>query len=142
MALARLRTLSAELGSSGHLALFTSARKRGIMVTRQQVKDPTSKQGQRLIFSSVQPSAGKTVAESQFARVQADVIDQRNDGGTEGEEIAKDILVIVNVFSREVYARAMPNKSELQTKKALISILDTLSDTPGVMSMDGGLEFT
>jgi len=142
MTLARLRALSKELGSPGALALYTAARKRGIVVTRQQVKEFVSKQGENHFFTSVQPSAGKTVAESEFARFQADVTDQWNDGGVEGEEIAKDILVVANVFSREVYARAMPNKTAAETKKALISILATISGTPGVLTTDGGAEFS
>jgi hypothetical protein len=137
-----LRALSKELGSPGVLALYTAARKRGIVVTRQQTRELVEKQGERQIFTSVQPSAGKTAAESEFARFQADVIDQRNDGGTEGEVVAKDILVVVNVFSREVYARAMPNKTAAETKKALVSILATIGGVPGVLSTDGGLEFS
>jgi hypothetical protein len=140
--IARLRALSEELGSPGALALYTAARKRGLRVTRRDATELVTKQGQRHIFANVQPSAGKTAAESQYARFQADVIDQRNDKGTEGEELAKDILVVVNVFSRQVYARPMSNKSAEQTTKALISILDTIPETPGVLSTDGGLEFS
>ena len=126
-----LKTLSKELGSPGALALYTAARKRGIAVTRQQVKELVSEQGETQIFTAVQRSAGRSVAETEFARFQADVIDQRNDGGTEGEELAKDILVVVNVFTREVYARAMPNKSAVEAKKAMVSILATISGKPG-----------
>ena len=141
MTLARLRALSKELGSPGALALYTAARKPGIMVTRQQARDLVSKQGENQISTALQPSAGKSVAESEFARFQADVIDQRNNGGTEGEAIAKDILVVVNVFTREVYARAMPNKTAAETTKAMVSILDTIRGTPGVLTTDGGGEF-
>ena len=137
-----LRALSKQLGSPGALALYTAARKRGIAVTRQQARELVSKRGENQIFTAVQPSAGKSTAESEFARFQADVIDQRNDGGVEGEEIAKDILVVVNIFTREVYARAMPNKSAAETKKAMISILATIDGTPGVLTTDGGLEFS
>jgi hypothetical protein len=140
--LARLRALSKELGSPGHLALYTAARKRGIQITRQQARDLVSKQGESQVFTSAQPSAGKTVAETPHARYQADVIDQKNDRGEQGEEVAKNILVVVNVFSREVSARAMPNKSAQETKKAMISILAAIDGTPGVLSTDGGLEFT
>jgi hypothetical protein len=137
-----LRALSKELGSPGALALYTAARKRGIVVTRQQVKELVSKRGENQIFTAVQPSAGKSVAETEYARFQADIIDQRNDGGVEGEEIAKDILVVVNVFTRKVYARAMPNKTAAETKKAMVSILATISEDPGVITTDGGAEFS
>jgi len=137
-----LRALSKQLGSPGALALYTAARKRGIAVTRQQARELVSKRGENQIFTAVQPSAGKSTAESEFSRFQADVIDQRNDGGVEGEEIAKDILVVVNVFTRELYARAMPNKSAAETKKAMISILATIDETPKVLTTDGGGEFS
>jgi hypothetical protein len=137
-----LRALSKELGSPGALALYTAARKRGINITRKQVKDLVSKQGENQIFTAVQKSAGKSTAESEFARFQADVIDLRNDTGVEGEVRAKDILVLVNVFTREIYARAMPSKTAEETKKALISILGTIGETPGVLTTDAGLEFS
>ena len=70
------------------------------------------------------------------------MLGQRNDGGIKGEVLAKDMLVVVNVFTREVFARAMPNKTADETKKAMISILDTISGSPGVLTTDGGGEFS
>jgi len=113
----RLAALSKELGSPGHLALYIAARKRGIIASRTQVPDFASKQGERQVFSAVQPSAGKTVDDSEFARFQADLIDMENDAGTPGERVAKDILVVVNVLTRQIYARAMRMKTAVLTNK-------------------------
>jgi hypothetical protein len=51
--------------------------------------------------------------------------------------------VLVNSFTREIWARAMPNKTPASTTAAMLSILRTMTpgDEPLVVSTDGGGEF-
>ena len=61
--LQQLATLSGELGNPGAAALYTTARKRKIEVSRAEVKEFVSKQGQKQLFAPVQPAKGKSATE-------------------------------------------------------------------------------
>jgi hypothetical protein len=138
-----LRALFQELGSPSAQALYIAARKRGLQVTREEARQMTIRVGERQIFSAPQPAASKVVAEDQRARFQADLLDFRNTGDVEGEETSKSVFVLVNSFTREMWARAMPNKTPASTTAAMLSILRTMTpgDEPLVVSTDGGGEF-
>mgnify|MGYP000606486524 FL=1 len=146
-----MATLSAvydELGAPGPTALFVAARKRGLNVTRDEAKKFTARRGERQIFNNAKPSEGKVVAEDVNSRYQADLLDFKNDG--ESEE--KNVLIVVNVFTREMWARAIKNKTAKSTAAALVDILDDFDVNlsgrgpsliqPLVMTTDGGAEFT
>ena len=146
-----MATLSAvydELGAPGPTALFVAARKRGLNVTRDEAKKFTARRGERQIFNNAKPSEGKVLAEDVNSRYQADLLDFKNDGG--GAE--KNVLVVVNVFTREMWARAIKNKTAKSTAAALVDILDDFDVNlsgrgpsliqPLVLTTDGGAEFT
>lgn len=140
---APLRALFQELGSPSALALYIAARKRGLQVTREQARQMTIKVGERQIFSAPQPAENKVVAEDQRSRFQADLLDMRNTADVEGEEATKSVFVLVNSFTREIWARPLKDKTPASTKAAMLSILRTMApgDEPMLVSTDGGGEF-
>ena len=59
----RVRQLYEDLGAPGAAKLWLEVRKRGIQVSRQQVNDFVSRQGERQVFTTPLPAAkGKTAA--------------------------------------------------------------------------------
>ena len=122
--MATLRDLYMELGAPAPQALFIAARRRGLNVTREEVRQFTAKRGARQIFTAPQPSAGKVVAEDLHTRFVADLMDMKNEEVTEGEEQSKNVLVLVNVFSRKIWAETMPNKTDKETASAMQTILE------------------
>ena len=140
---APLRALFQEMGSPSALALYIAARKRGLQVTREQARQMTIKVGERQIFSAPQPASNKVATEDQRARFQADLLDARNTADVEGEEATKSVFVLVNSFTREIWARPLKDKTPASTEAAMLSILRTMTpgDEPMLVSTDGGGEF-
>jgi hypothetical protein len=140
---AELRALFRELGSPNAVALYVAARRRGLQVTREQARQMTIRAGERQIFSAPQPSLGRSAVEDQRSRFQVDLLDFRNTADVEGEETSKAVLVLVNAFTREIWARDLPNKTPASTSAAMLSILRTMApgDEPVVLTADGGGEF-
>ena len=75
----KLKKLSTDLNNPGPDKLYIAARKRGLKVTKKEVKTLLSRLGERQIFQSIQPSKGKTASEDIDARFQMDLIDLHND---------------------------------------------------------------
>jgi len=149
--MATLAAIYEELGAPAPTALYVAARKRGLNVTREQARQFKMRRGERQIFTAPKPSEGKVVAEDTNSRYQADLLDMKSSADV-GERSKKNVLVIVNVFTREIWARAIKDKSAVNTAKALRSILDDFDVNlsgrgssliqPLVMTTDGGAEFT
>jgi transposase InsO family protein len=137
-----LRALSSTLGSPGFQALWTAVRRRGLRVTKEQVRTLIRRQGERQVFTAIQPSKGKSAAEEPFARLQMDLIDMRNQVNIAEDKKMKFGLIVVDVFTRRLAARAMPNKTPEETVRHLRDILDTFPKKPAVISSDQGLEFS
>ena len=76
MADAQLQELAQKLGTPGGQKLYQAARKRGIQVTKDQVRQYVRRQGQKQIFRPRPAAAGKTASESEQMRAQMDLIDQ------------------------------------------------------------------
>ena len=92
---ANLKILSAELGHPGVQPLWIAAKRSGINLTRKQVEAFVKSNGEKQVFSAVQPSKGKTIGESQNARWQMDLA--FGNGSV--------FLVCVNVFDRFTWAQ-------------------------------------
>ena len=53
----------------------------------------------------------------------------------------KWILIVIDIFTRQVYAKAMKNKTAEETKKALSEIIKDAPKIPVVIQSDDGSEF-
>jgi len=121
--LQKARKLSAELGSPGVQALWTAMRQACLGVTKDQVKTLVSSQGQKQIFGKLQPAEGKTAARGPDDSWQMDLADLKNTPGTKSkkgkETVYTSFLVVINVFDRVVYTRALKTKEPSEVKSKL-----------------------
>ena len=98
----RVRELYEDLGAPGQHKLWLEVRKRKMGVTKTQVNDFVSKQGERQVFTLPLPQAkGKTASEDVNARYMLDVVFVR--------ELV--VVFLVNVFTRKTWGKTVPNKS-------------------------------
>ena len=132
---ARLIELEQRLGTPGAGKLYAAARRRGIRVTKEQVRNFVRKKGQKQLFRALPASKGQTAAESSQMRFQMDLVDMRNSPSRE----KKYILVLVNVYTRKAYAAPIEDKTPQVVAAALREMLDGL--TPVVISSDAGGEW-
>ena len=98
----RVRELYEELGAPGQQKLWLEVRKRKLEVTRSQVNEFVSRQGERQVFTRPLPQAkGQTAAEDVNARYMLDVV------------YVRDLVVVflVNVFTRKTWGKTVSNKS-------------------------------
>ena len=135
---ARLAELAQRLGTPGASKLYAAARRRGIRTTKEQVRNFVRTKGQKQLFRPLPPSKGQTASESIDMRYQMDLVDLKY-SPSRGN---KNILVLVNVFSRRASAVPIKDKSPEATAAGLRALLSNLGSTPVVISSDKGGEFT
>ena len=129
----RVRELYEELGAPGQQKLWLEVRKRKIQVTRSQVIEYVSRQGERQVYTQPLPQAkGQTAAEDVHARYMLDVVFLRG----------LIVVFLVEVFTRKTWAKTVPNKSAASVGAAAKVLIDRLEEQPKVVSTDDGLEYT
>jgi hypothetical protein len=133
----RLRELAKRLGNPGEAKLFTAARKRGIAVTRNQIKQFLAQRPERQIFKPLPRSQGTTGAEDLDVQFQMDLIEFR----TAPSRGFKYILVLIEVFSRQVWAAPCKDKTPDTVEPVLRRLLASLPKKPAVIFSDAGNEF-
>ena len=125
----RLRELGKRLGNPGEAKLFIAAKKRGIPVTRNQITHYLAQKPERQIFRPLPRSLGATGASSLDEKCQMDLIEFR----TSPSKGFKYILVLIEVFSRQVWAEPCKDKTPDAVESVLRSILATLPKKPEVI---------
>ena len=133
----RLINLARELKYPGVDKLYAAAREEGINVNRNQVKQLLATQGQRQVYRPVPPSKGATVSEAPGFRFQMDLIDFKGNP-SKGFSV---ILVLCDVFTREIFAKPVPNKTPISVARVLEAMLPTLPREIKIISSDKGNEF-
>ena len=118
----RLRELARKLGNPGEAKLYTAARKRGIPVTRSQIKQYLAQRPERQIFRPLPRSSGTTGASSLNEKWQMDLIEFR----TNPSKGFKYILVLIEVFSRQVWAGPCKDKTPDAVEPVLRRLLASL----------------
>ncbi len=137
----QLRELSRKLGNPGADKLFTAARKRGIPATRNQIKQLLETKGSKQLFRPLPESKGRTGAEAPFTRMMMDLIEFRTAPSKVGRETYKYILVLIDVFSREVWAAPTKDKTPVAVEPVLRRMLTGLPKQPAMISSDKGNEW-
>jgi len=137
-----LAELSAQLGAPGVERLFTAARKRGINVTRKDVRNLAAVRGETQIFRPLPPAQGKTATHGpRDSRFMMDLLDQRVNPSAAGEKYA---IILVEVFSRYMWASTIRDKKPATVAAALAPMLGEIQGsqrTIPVISTDMGNEF-
>ena len=134
----QLRELAKKLGNPGADKLFTAARKRGIPATRNQIKQLLETKGAKQLFRPLPESKGKTGAEAPFTRMMMDLIEFRTAPSKVGRETYRYILVLIDVFSREVFALPTKDKTPAAVEPVLRRLLAGLPKQPAMISSDKG----
>jgi ribosomal protein S21 len=137
----QLRELAKKLGNPGADKLYTAARKRGIAVTRNQIKQLLETKGAKQLFRPLPESKGKTGAEAPFTRMMMDLIEFRTAPSKVGRETYRYILVLIDVFSREVFAAPTKDKTPAAIEPVLRRLLVGLPKQPAMISSDKGNEW-
>ena len=139
----QLAELSAELGAPGVERLFTAARKRGINATRKDVRLLAGVRGETQIFRPLPRAEGKTATHGPSdSRFMMDLLDHRVNPSQAGEKYA---IILVEVFSRYMWARAIRTKDLTTVAASLAPMLEEIQGearTIPVISTDLGNEFT
>ena len=134
----QLAELAKELGTPGKDKLYKAAKKKGIPVSKLEVRSFLAKKGEKQIFRPLPESKGKTGTEGPGFRAQIDIIDLKYSKSLGN----KNILVLIDVFSRKVWARPVRNKEAASVAYVLRQILNEMGETPAIISSDKGNEFT
>ncbi len=134
----QLRDLAKELGTPGLDKLFKAARKKGIDISKTQVKSFLAKKGEKQIFRPLPQSKGKSGTEDLGFRAQMDIIDLKYSKSL-GH---KNILVLVDLYTRRVWAKPVRNKEPAVVAPVLRQILNEMDPIPTIISSDKGNEFT
>ena len=134
----QLTELATELGNPGLQKLYKAAKKKGIPVSRLEVRSFLAKKGEKQIFRPLPESKGQSATEAPGFRAQMDLIDLKY-SSSQGN---KNILVVIDVFTRKVYAKPVRSKEPAAVASKLREILNEMDTMPTIMSSDKGNEFT
>ena len=150
----QLEDLSKKLGRlKGVEKLYKEARKKGINVTKAQVKDFVEGIGQKQVLAQSQPSLGKSATSSiakEGSRWMTDLVQFRfsqQDEETDeedDEEKKRYALLVINVFDRRLKGVTLTNKSAESVLTGFRKILRNLAGEMrgGVLSLDTGREYS
>ena len=135
-----LERLNKELSYPGQQALYLAAKKKGLEVTRDEVRRLVGSNAAKQEISAAQPSRSKIAAETKGSRWQADLAELLHRDS--GLKKLRYVLVVVNVFDRKTYTRSLMEKTPAPVTKAMRSIVDAAPEKPYTISTDEGPEFT
>lgn len=123
----------------GRDKLYRLAKETDKNFTRQQVMEWLEKQEVSQLFKpTVRTKTIKsTVLSAPYKQIAIDLIDM----GKNEMNKQKWILTAIDMFSKMVWARAMPNKKAKTVATAMKSILDQMSRKPSSIRSDNGSEF-
>jgi hypothetical protein len=115
--------------------LYTKALKEGLQVNRAVVQDFVKRKGDQQIFQQRKPSQGETGPRDE-GEAQMDLIDMK----AMKSGPYKNIIILVNVFTRKAYLKPITNKTPDVVERGLKTILDRAGDLK-VISHDQGNEW-
>ena len=139
--MAALFKLNDELGFTSASKLYLAAKRRGLKVTKEEAKQVAERNEGNQTIGPLQPSKGKTVAESPNARWQMDLADVKADVSEKSDD--RFYLNVVNVFNRKMYSEPLTSKRPEEVRDALKKIVARApKQRPITISSDRGTEFT
>ena len=139
MSEAELRAVWLEAGRPGVDKFYAAALRGGLAIKRKDAQDFVKKQETRQVFAPGPVSSGNVTASRIDDRWQVDLIDWKQMDASKNNGY-KNVLVVVDVFSRFAWAIPMENKTTETTVNALEGILRG-GRKPSEVDTDGGLEF-
>ena len=134
----RAYALFERLNKPGASKLLIAARQQGIPLTKGQAEAIAKQDSSRQSFSKGPEFGGKVVATAVNDRWAADLIDQKASRGRDGETA---ILIVQDIFSRKLFARALHRKTAQETADAFEEIISE-GGAPRELTTDKALEWT
>jgi DNA-binding transcriptional MerR regulator len=126
-------------GFIGAAKLKVILKKQNIDVSLKKIKEVIDKQETHQVFKQQHKKIqGKIVSFRKDSRLNIDLIDMVS--LKSANKNYTFILIVIDIFSRKVYAKALKNKSGPTVAEALEPILKKLED-PAIMTSDSGTEF-
>ena len=138
---ARWQALFEEAGKPGAKAFRTYARRRGEDITSTEAQQFVAQQASGQVFAGRLPSDGKVTASREDMRAQADLLDLSKRASSQRDGAAKYALVVVDVFTKELWVEVMQGKTDAETRDAMRKILTANGTAFKEISVDLGREF-
>jgi transposase InsO family protein len=133
----RVAELYKQLSYPGAAKFQAALRKRGIKFSDAAVRELVAEQGGRQLFAPPARAVGRVTARHVDERWAADVMDFQAKENKSGEVY---ILVVQDIFSRFLWARALTSKTQVGT--AFLRLMEDTNRTPKELNSDGASEFT
>ena len=130
-----LKRLDRELFNPGVEKLFIAAKRRGIQVTKEQVREFAQTRRAIEPLKLPQKFQGKSAADAPNARWQLDTAEMPLKQGK------RYFLVAVDVFTRKAYTQAMATKTAPETARSFRTILTRANAKPAILTTDAGTEY-
>ena len=133
----RIAQLYRELSYPGAAKFQSALRKRGIKVSDAAVRELVAEQGGRQLFAPPPRFTGRVTARHVDERWAADVMDLQAKKAKSGEIY---ILVVQDLFSRFLWARALTSKTQVGT--AFLRLMEDTGRACKELNSDSGSEFS
>ena len=139
----RVRELFEELNFPSADRLLKALKLRGIPAQAKDVKALVQEESARQVQAPTPLLKGKITAKHLHEQWFADLIDftQAPSAKSEKHGAPKYILVVQDVFSREIWAEPLPNKTPVKVAQAFEAILEEVGTAPKKLTTDKGGEF-
>lgn len=135
-----LREIWVGAGRPGAAKLYTAVRRKGLQVKLADVEAFVKGQETRQVFAPAPRSQGKVTATGVDDRWQVDLINWLQMDASKNNGF-RNVLVVVDVFSRFAWVALMKGKTQEETVAALRAVFDTSGRKPAEVDSDGGQEF-
>ena len=130
-----LKALDKELSSPGVDKLWIAARRRGIEVTKEELRAFAATRRTNETLRLPKPYLGKSAAEAPNTRWQLDFAAMPVRRGFIG------FILAVDVFTRKAYAQLLRNRTGPTTTAAFAELLRKAGKNPDILICDNGSEF-
>ena len=137
--MATIEEVYRELNFPSTRKLAIALRSRQIPFTAQELENLTRTNEVNQIYGPPPKYEGKITAARMNERWQADLADMTSKPGKDG---ADHILFVMDIFSRQVWARSIKGATAEVVTNAFESILGEAGAKPVEVNTDGGPEFT
>jgi hypothetical protein len=134
----RVQQLFEDLNRPSASKLFLAAVERGIPLTLPQARQLVATDDVRQEFAPAPKFGGKIVAGALNERWAADLVDQKANRGSGGENA---ILMVQDIFSRRLFGKTLKSKRASEVARAFEGILNEVGQ-PKDLTTDGGLEWS
>ena len=135
-----LKEIYEAAGRPGVAKFRDAAKRRGVQLTVKQARDFVQAQSVAQVFAPAPRSEGKVTSPELNARWQADLVDYKT-RSPEKNKGHRLILVVIDVFSRFLYAEPLKTKEAAEVAQAFERILRRAGALPKELSTDSGAEF-